>query len=207
MRVGIAADHGGFAVKEEPAAALRDHGHQVVDFGAPSLDPADDFPDYVAPLARAVAAGEVERGLAVCGSGVGAGVRGGTVRAYFAPGKSGPDLVFLGLGDNGHTASLFPYSSALAEQERWVAEVFVDAAAGAGTTAAGEDLWRVSLTAPFLNTAATVVFLATGFAKAQVIQDVIEGAYDPERFPAQLIRPAPGDLRWYLDEAAAALLR
>jgi len=72
MLVGIAADHGGFELKEELAAALRNRGHEVIDFGAPSLDPADDFPDYVIPLARAVAAGEVERGLAVCGSGVGA---------------------------------------------------------------------------------------------------------------------------------------
>lgn len=80
MRIGIAADHGGFALKEELVAALRDHEHEVVDFGAPSLDPADDFPDYVVPLARAVAAGEVERGLAVCGSGVGACVAANKVR-------------------------------------------------------------------------------------------------------------------------------
>lgn len=80
MRLGIAADHGGFELKEELAAALRDHGHEVVDFGAPSLDPTDDFPDYVVPLARAVAAGEVERGLAVCGSGVGACVAANKVR-------------------------------------------------------------------------------------------------------------------------------
>lgn len=80
MLVGIAADHGGFELKEELAAALRNRGHEVIDFGAPSLDPADDFPDYVIPLARAVAAGEVERGLAVCGSGVGACVAANKVR-------------------------------------------------------------------------------------------------------------------------------
>jgi ribose 5-phosphate isomerase B len=74
MRIGIATDHGGFEMKEQLAAALRGAGHEVVDFGADSLDPADDYPDYVIPMAQAVAAGEVERGIAVCGSGVGASV-------------------------------------------------------------------------------------------------------------------------------------
>lgn len=129
-----------------------------------------------------------------------------SLRAFFSSPAAGLDLAFLGVGDNGHTASLFPHSPALAEQQRWATEVFVDAAAGAGTTAAGEDMWRVTLTAPFLNTAATVVFLATGPAKAQVIKDVVEGPYDPDRLPAQLIRPVQGDLRWYLDEEAAAYL-
>lgn len=63
---------GGFVLKEELAAALRASGHQVVDFGAHALDPSDDYPDFVVPLAKAVASGEVERGVAICGSGVGA---------------------------------------------------------------------------------------------------------------------------------------
>ena len=74
MRVGIATDHGAFALKEELVAHLRTAGHEVVDFGAHSLDLGDDYPDFVIPLAQAVAAGTVERGLAVCGSGVGASV-------------------------------------------------------------------------------------------------------------------------------------
>src|SRR5574342_727385 len=74
MRVGIATDHAGFGLKEEFVAHLRAAGHEVIDFGAYSLDPADDYPDFVVPLARAVAAGEVERGVAICGSGVGASV-------------------------------------------------------------------------------------------------------------------------------------
>jgi ribose 5-phosphate isomerase B len=74
MRVGIATDHGGFALKEELAARLREAGHEVTDFGANSLEPGDDYPDFVIPLARAVSAGTVERGVAVCGSGVGASV-------------------------------------------------------------------------------------------------------------------------------------
>ncbi len=73
-RVGIATDHGGFPLKEELIAQLRAAGHEVVDFGAHRLDPADDYPDFVIPLARAVATGKVERGIAICGSGVGAAV-------------------------------------------------------------------------------------------------------------------------------------
>ncbi len=74
MRLGIAADHGGFDLKEELATKLRAVGHEVIDYGAHSPMPGDDFPDFVIPLAKAVATGKVERGLAVCGSGVGAAV-------------------------------------------------------------------------------------------------------------------------------------
>jgi ribose 5-phosphate isomerase B len=74
MRVGIATDHGGFALKEDLVARLRAAGHDVVDFGADKLSPDDDYPDFVIPLAQAVAAGTIERGVAVCGSGVGASV-------------------------------------------------------------------------------------------------------------------------------------
>ncbi len=74
MRVGIATDHGGFSLKEELLTQLRAAGHEVVDFGAHSLNKDDDYPDYVVPLAQAVAALNVERGVAVCGSGIGASV-------------------------------------------------------------------------------------------------------------------------------------
>src|SRR5437870_10904107 len=74
MRVGIATDHGGFALKQEFVTHLRAAGHEVVDFGAHSLNPDDDYPDFVIPLAHAVAAGKIERGVAICGSGVGASV-------------------------------------------------------------------------------------------------------------------------------------
>ena len=92
MRVGIATDHGGFGLKEDLVARLRAAGHEVVDFGAHSLDPGDDYPDFVIPLARAVAASKVERGVAVCGSGVGAsvcankipGIRAGLVSDHFS---------------------------------------------------------------------------------------------------------------------------
>ena len=74
MKVGVATDHGGFALKEDLVARLRKAGHEVVDFGAHALSPGDDYPDFVVPLARAVVAGDVERGVAVCGSGVGISV-------------------------------------------------------------------------------------------------------------------------------------
>lgn len=92
MRVGIASDHGGFALKGQVAELLRGSGHEVVDFGAHQLDPGDDYPDFIIPLARAVADGKVERGLALCGSGVGAaiaankvpGVRAGLIHDVFS---------------------------------------------------------------------------------------------------------------------------
>jgi ribose 5-phosphate isomerase B len=92
MRVGIATDHGGFTLKQELMTHLRQAGHDVVDFGADSANPGDDYPDFVIPLARAVAAGRVERGVAVCGSGVGAavcankiaGVRAGLIHDHFS---------------------------------------------------------------------------------------------------------------------------
>jgi ribose 5-phosphate isomerase B len=72
MRIGMAADHGGFELKVQLTAALKAAGYEVADFGAHELTTGDDYPDFVAPLARAVAGGEVARGLAICGSGVGA---------------------------------------------------------------------------------------------------------------------------------------
>ena len=84
MRIGIASDHGGFELKEKLAARLRAAGHPVEDFGAHELTPDDDYPDFVIPLARAVAEGKVERGAAVCGSGVGACVCANKIRGVRA---------------------------------------------------------------------------------------------------------------------------
>jgi RpiB/LacA/LacB family sugar-phosphate isomerase len=84
MRIGIAADHAGFALKNELANALSKSGHEVVDFGPSRLNPEDDYPDYVVPLARNVASGEVERGMAICGSGVGACVTANKVKGIRA---------------------------------------------------------------------------------------------------------------------------
>lgn len=92
MRIGIATDHGGFELKVTLAAQLREAGHDVVDFGAKILSNDDDYPDHILPLAEAVARGEVERGVAVCGSGVGAsiaankiqGVRAALIHEHFS---------------------------------------------------------------------------------------------------------------------------
>ena len=84
MRVGIAADHGGFELKEQVAKVLRAAGYEVVDFGAHTLIPTDDYPDFIEPLAKAVSTGEVERGVAVCGSGVGACVVANKIRGVRA---------------------------------------------------------------------------------------------------------------------------
>jgi ribose 5-phosphate isomerase B len=92
MKIGVATDHGGFALKQVLVEKLRAAGHELRDFGATALDETDDYPDFVVPLARAVAAGEVERGVVLCGSGVGAsicankvpGVRAALVEDHFS---------------------------------------------------------------------------------------------------------------------------
>jgi RpiB/LacA/LacB family sugar-phosphate isomerase len=108
MIIGIAADHGGFALKEWIAGALKSAGHVVTDFGALELDSADDYPDFVIPLAKAVAAGEQERGIALCSSGVGAcivankvpGVRAALIHDGFSAhqGVEDDDMNFICLG-------------------------------------------------------------------------------------------------------------
>src|SRR6476660_5676750 len=84
MRIGIATDHGGFNLKEELVKQLREAGNEVVDFGADRLNQGDDYPDYVVPLAEAVATQEVDRGVAICGSGVGASVCANKIRGVRA---------------------------------------------------------------------------------------------------------------------------
>lgn len=118
------------------------------------------------------------------------------LRGFFAGQPPRLDLVLLGLGDNGHTASLFPGTTVLAERERWAAEVSV----------AGQDFHRITLTAPIINQAAMVVFLVAGKSKAGVLREVLHGPRDPARLPAQLIQPQNGDLLWLTDLEAAAQL-
>ena len=84
MRIGIATDHGGFNLKAELVKQLSEAGHEVVDFGAHRLNQGDDYPDYVVPLAEAVAAQKVDRGVAICGSGVGASVCANKIRGVRA---------------------------------------------------------------------------------------------------------------------------
>ncbi len=108
----------------------------------------------------------------------------------------GIDVVLLGIGDNGHTASLFPGSEVLQERKRLAV----------ATTGTGEGLWRVTMTAPFINRAALALFVVSGASKAAVVKEAIEGDPDPRQLPARLIRPASGRLWWLLDEDAASRL-
>jgi ribose 5-phosphate isomerase B len=84
MKIGIAADHGGFTLKEEIKSWLTEIGHEVKDFGAFALDPADDYPDFVTPLAREIVSGGVDRGVAICGSGVGASIAANKIKGVRA---------------------------------------------------------------------------------------------------------------------------
>jgi 6-phosphogluconolactonase len=105
------------------------------------------------------------------------------------------DMVLLGMGDDGHTASLFPSTTAIWEpSDRYCAATFVDKL----------DAWRVTLTAGAINTAEQVVFLVAGAAKAGRLREVLRGAFRPNELPAQLIRPTQGQVVWLVDQAAAA---
>ncbi len=106
------------------------------------------------------------------------------------------DLVMLGMGPDGHTASLFPHTEALHEMSRLAVANHV----------AQKDTWRITLTWPVINQAAEVVFEIEGPEKTQVLAEVLTGPRDPENLPSQLIRPANGKLLFLLDEAAAARL-
>ena len=135
---------------------------------------------------------------------VGEGVAETNARLYedalrsFFKGASWPrfDLILLGMGDDGHTASLFPGTRALAERRAWVAANWVEKL----------QAYRVTLTAPAINHAAHIIFIVTGANKAERVAEVLRGARDVERLPSQLIRPVDGTLEWLLDRAAAARL-
>lgn len=118
------------------------------------------------------------------------------LKGFFADQLPRFDLIFLGLGENGHTASLFPGTQVLKEAQRWAAEVYVRE----------RDLYRVTLTLPVINQAEAVVFLVAGPEKAHVLYEVCEGPFEPERLPAQLVKPEDGELLWLVDREAAAHL-
>jgi 6-phosphogluconolactonase len=115
------------------------------------------------------------------------------------PGENPPalDLVWLGLGDDGHTASLFPGTAALHEDRRWVVAQHVEALAA----------WRLTLTPMVINAARNVVFLIAGAGKAEVLARVLSGPSVPDVLPAQLVQPRTGELRWLVDAAAGATVQ
>lgn len=104
------------------------------------------------------------------------------------------DLILLGMGDNGHTASLFPGTAALRETVRWVVPQYVEVM----------QTWRVTFTAPLINAARHAAFMAEGAGKAQMLWNVLEGPFQPDVWPSQLIQPSNGELHWLVDAAAAA---
>ncbi len=123
-----------------------------------------------------------------------------TLQEFFAlaPGEGVPqfDLILLGMGDDGHTASLFPGTAALHERRRWVVAHYV----------AKLQAWRVTLTPVVLNAARHVAFLVAGAGKAARLREVLRGSYQPDVLPAQVVQPASGRLVWLVDAAAATLL-
>ena len=121
-----------------------------------------------------------------------------TLRAFFGEETKGSpphfDLVLLGMGRDGHTASLFPGAAVIHEETRWVVTYSVRKL----------DTWRVTLAPAVINAAAHVTFLVSGAAKAGRLREVLEGPYRPHALPAQIVRPIDGRLLWLVDEAAAA---
>jgi 6-phosphogluconolactonase len=113
-------------------------------------------------------------------------------------GDAGLDLVLLGMGDDGHTASLFPGTAAVNEtKHRCVANYAEKSTTGKS--------WRLTLTAPFINRSREVIVLVTGANKAKTLSEVLEGPRDVQRLPVQLIAPASGKLTWLVDAAAAGM--
>jgi 6-phosphogluconolactonase len=118
------------------------------------------------------------------------------LRNHFgAEGFPGFDLALMGLGDNSHTASLFPHNPAIHETHRLAVAVDVDDP---------KQRHRITLTPPVFNQAAHVVFLVSGAGKAQAVWNVLKGPRDVDQFPAQVIQPENGELIWLLDRSAAS---
>lgn len=117
-------------------------------------------------------------------------------RSESAESRARFDLVLLGMGEDGHTASLFPHTPALEVHDRWVVSQYVEKLKA----------WRVTLTPEALNGAANILFIVTGEKKAPALQRVLQGEPEPHEYPAQLIQPRDGNLMWLVDSAAASLL-
>ena len=110
---------------------------------------------------------------------------------FFGDAPPSFDLILLGLGDNGHTASLFPGTDLLNEQVRWVKEVYVEEV----------KMYRITMTVPLINKATNILFLVSGTGKAGILKEIFSAA--TPQYPAQLIVPEAGSLYWFVDKAAA----
>lgn len=118
------------------------------------------------------------------------------IKSYFP--NEGPsfDLVLSGMGGDGHTLSLFPGTAVVQEKKAWVTAFYLSP----------QQMFRITLTAPIVNRARQVAFLSFGAAKAHALYEVLQGKYNPDLYPSQLIQPASGELHWFTDTAAASLL-
>lgn len=119
-----------------------------------------------------------------------------TLHPYFDGQPHTFDLVLLGMGDDGHTLSLFPGTDVVHEEHTWTKAYFLTQ----------QDMYRLTLTAPVVNKAATILFLVAGANKADALHEVLHGQYQPDTYPSQQIKPETGELRWFVDKAAAAKL-
>src|ERR1700744_818957 len=118
------------------------------------------------------------------------------LHTYFDGAATSFDLVLLGMGDDGHTLSLFPGTAAVHEEKAWAIAYYLKA----------QDMSRITLTKTIVNKAARVAFLIAGSGKTHALKEVLKGPYNPDLFPSQEIKPSAGELHWFVDEAAAAEL-
>lgn len=118
------------------------------------------------------------------------------LRQYFSNPSQTFDLALLGMGDDAHTLSLFPGSPLIKEKEKWVVSLYLPT----------QEMYRISLMPAIVNASVKTMFLVSGSSKAIALRNVINESYQPDKYPAQLIKPANHELHWFVDEAAAKYL-
>lgn len=120
-----------------------------------------------------------------------------SIRHFFKGAKPSFDLILLGLGEDGHTASLFPHTDVLHDSSHLVTSLYLEE----------QKMYRITMTAPLINMAHNILFMVAGPAKAGIFHAVIDGPYEPEKYPAQMINPQSGGLYWYIEKGVAELLQ